>query len=1707
MFMARSLGRVCIALFLALVVVGKAHRAEGQVLVFNPGTTTSVAGNGTTSYSSASYAGVATAAGLNFPRRIVIDASGNLYWIEKGGNVARVLASGNGKIPALPSVASPVAGWVYTVAGNGGTTSCSSATDSFGDGCPATQAPLNGPYGLAVDAQGNVYLDDSGNYLLRVVYAGGSIPGLPASPVVGNVYLLAGTGKTGSTGDGGSASKALIGTSHGLTVDAKGNVYFADSGNQSVRVVYVAGTIPGITSPVVGNVYALAGGTALGACASATSACGDGGPALAAKMNGPDSVGVDANGNIFFSDTSDFRLRAIYASGSLPGIATPVAGYIYTVAGNGVSGNGPDNVAATKSSVSSGMGQPFVDAVGNIYLPDATSNTVRKIDPTGLITTVAGGGSICAAHTNAAGDGCPANAIILNSPTGIVSDAAANLYIADYKNNFIRRIAPGASGLSFSGALGSAITAQTVVVSNAGTQALNLTSVAVTGPFALTSATNCTSSTTLAPGASCQVAVTPQATQAGTGSGSVSVASNATNAVSGVNTIALASMITVGPTKTSLSASPSLANVGQPVVLTATVSASTSGGISPGGAVTFLNGSTTLGSASLTGTQASFTVSSLPAGSYSLTASYGGDANYASSTSSAAALTVSATPVPVVTLSAPATPVVTGQAVSIPVTVAAYTGSSIPTGAVTLMEGSNALAQATLSAGKASFTVPSLPVGLNTLYATYGGDTTFTATASQSLTVAVSSAGQLTVFPGKLTTVAGSHALGSGFSGDNAVATAAQLKTPLGLALDAAGNLYVADSANNRIRRVDATTGNITTVAGTGTACATASLPCGDGGKAISALLNGPQAVRLDLSGNLYILDKGDHAVRKVSAVTGNITTVAGTLGTSGYTGDGSAATSAKLNGPRGLFVDNGGNLFIADSGNAVVREVSAMSGVITTFAGGGTSLGDGGPATSAQFSNPRGLAVDAAGSLYVADMGAYRIRRIDAATGTITTVAGTGTVCTAAPCGDGGMATSAQLAGPQDVVLTPAGDLLFTDPNLNVVRRVSPAGFVSTIAGQQSSTAGYEADGFAATGGLLNYPNSLALSTGGDLYVSEANGSLVRLIAASISGFGFGDVRLGSTADKTFTLASTGSRAATISALALTGGFLQQPSGVTDCVAALTLPSGTSCSLDLQFQPLVSGSASGAATVTSDAGNAPSAGTQIALTGNGQANSGTTPQTLSFTALANHTYGDGPVMLSATASSGLTATFASVTGPASLKGNVLTILGVGTVSVTAYQFGDSTYAAATPVTQSFSVAPATLTVTADDQTRAVGAANPSLTYSVMGFVAGDTAAVLSGAPALSTAATTASPAGSYPIAIAQNTLQAANYTFRLVPGTLKVSGLPQTITFGALAGATYGAAPIPLTATSSSGLPVTYTASGPGSISGSTLSIQGTGTITVTASQAGNSTYAAATPVSQKLSVSPATLTVTANSVSRVINQPNPTFTASITGLVNGDGSSVLSGTPALSTTATQQSPLGSYPIHVAQGTLAAANYLFAFADGVLTVVPPPPDFTLGTNLTSLTLNRGTTGIVTVTLTPISNYKGSVTLSCGSLPAGVSCNFSPATLTADGSGNAVTGTLSVVTTETAALESPFARRTPAALAGFGAAGLLLLFGWRRPRFRGLRLLVLLVCALSGTAGLTGCGSGQTHVAPVVTSITVTGSGTAGSGNAAHTLNLNLTII
>jgi sugar lactone lactonase YvrE len=364
-------------------------------------------------------------------------------------------------------------------------------------------------------------------------------------------------------------------------------------------------------------------------------------------------------------------------------------------------------------------------------------------------------------------------------------------------------------------------------------------------------------------------------------------------------------------------------------------------------------------------------------------------------------------------------------------------------------------------------------------------DVTVTTTSASSgpfngyTVVPLSPSGMIVTFAGDGTTV---------FKGDAGPAILAGLDEPGFVAVDAGGNVYIADRVHNRIRKV-APDGIIDTYGGNGSPGFS-----GDGGSATLASISNPADVLVDSSGNLLIADYANNRIRKV-ATNGTITTIAGN-GNAGFGGDSGPATLAQINLPRGLAMDAAGNLFIADTSNHRVRKVST-NGTITTVAGNGFSgfSGDNGPATSASLTFPSGLAVDPAGNLFIADTANQRIRKV-APNGNITTIAGTGFEQFS---GDGGPAVSAGLRNPSGVTIDPNGNVVITDAGSGRIRRIDAAGIINTIAGN-GTLFGFSGDGGPATGAAMG-PLDVAIDSTGNLFIADHGNDRVRKVTLSPPG------------------------------------------------------------------------------------------------------------------------------------------------------------------------------------------------------------------------------------------------------------------------------------------------------------------------------------------------------------------------------------------------------------------------------------------------------------------------------------------------------------------------------------------------------------------------------------------------------------------------------
>jgi uncharacterized protein (TIGR03437 family) len=635
-------------------------------------------------------------------------------------------------------------------------------TDRVLDGSLAASVPLANPESIAFDSAGNLYITDPSDSRIRKVSTAGIIT------------TIVGTGIPGFSGDRGPAAQAQINNPGQLAIDANNNIYFADRNNLRVRRISADGTI----NTVAGN--------------GSHGVLGDGGPALAASIT-PNGIAVDAQGNLYIGDVDNYKIRKVATDGT-----------ISTFAGVGEFGYGGDNGPAIDAII--GITYDLaVDANSNVYFSDTTNAIVRKIDAvTGVISPFAGSGQ--QGYIN---DGIPATQELM-VPTGLAFDRAANLYISDVNLNRIIQIDTSLNAMTVAGN-------QTAGYAGDGGLAL-LAELDFPNGLAVD------------------------------GTGAVYVADQLNQRV---RKVAQLQINTIAGT-----------------------------GIRDGGAA-----------------------------------------------------------------------------------VAAFLAN--PDGIA--INSANTLAVA--DSGNIEvreFTVGGAINGFGQLMGPPHG-VTFDATGN--LFVTDNEPYVLKVSSGGVTSIVAGNGM-TGFSGDGGTATSATFEDPEGIAVDSTGNFYFADYANERVRKVTASTGLISTIAGNGKIAA-----AGDGGPAASAALD-PLDVALDSKGNLYIADYDNNRIREIT-LDGAIATVVGT-GVAGYAGDGGPAVSALLYGPSGIALDSAGNLYIADNNNAVVRRVTP-SGLITTIAGNGTPVpasGDGGAALAAQM-DPWRLTVDAAGNVYVSDQANSRVRML----------------------------------------------------------------------------------------------------------------------------------------------------------------------------------------------------------------------------------------------------------------------------------------------------------------------------------------------------------------------------------------------------------------------------------------------------------------------------------------------------------------------------------------------------------------------------------------------------------------------------------------------------------------------------------------------------------------------------------------------------------
>ena len=1028
-----------------------------------------------------------------------------------GGLLNTAAVSGGGEVNTTNNTADD-ATIVFPVSGPSGpiiTAVAGTGTFGFsGDGGPATSASLTGPIDVTVDASGNIFFTDSGNRRIRRVDAS-----------TGIITTVAGTGAPGFSGDGGPATSADLRMPGGLLVDAQGNLFFADGGNNRIRRVDAS---TGIITTVAGN--GTRTGDIDGPGGDPTDDLGDGGQATSATLDDPFEVVLDPIGNLYITELRNNRVRRVDA----------ITGIITTVAGNGTAtgtidgpgGNPLDDLGdggpATSASLNFILGLEL-DLVGNLYIGDSGNNRIRKVDAsTGIITTVAGNGTPTGTIDGPGGDptddfldGVPAISASLRSPAGLVFDAAGNLYVGDEDNHSIRKVDTGGTITTVAGDGTRTACFPTTGLCGDGGPA---TSALLNHPFG----------------------VTVDST------GNLYFADDGLNRIRKVTGGAIAG-VTAAINQAASQADPtSTSPINFTVVFNENVTGFATGDVTlsgtAGATTATVTGSGALYNVAVTGmTTGGTVIATIPAAV--ATGAITGLPN-AASVSMDDTVTFSLIVGPIITT-------VAGGGFSDP-------GDGGPATSAQL----NQPREVTVDASGNLFISERLNHRIRKVD-TAGTITTVAGTGTQGFSgdggpatsadlntptgVAVDAAGNLFITGnanhrirkvntvGTITTVAGTGT--QGFSGDGGPATSADLNNPQEVAVDASGNLYIADDLNHRIRRVDASTGIITTVAGDGTVGFS-----GDGGPATSASLTSVVRVRVDLAGNIYIGDGNNHRVRRVDASTGIITTVAGT-GTQGFSGDGGPATSASLNRPGGVGFDAAGNLYFAEVSNQLIRKVDASTGIITTVAGNGTVgfAGDGGPATSANLNTPAGVVADSGGDLYISDVINHRIRKVtggtvagltaainqaagqadptsgspinftvvfnenvtDFATGDLT-LSGTAGATTATVTGSGALYNVAVtgMTGSGTVIasipgIVATGDItgLPNAPSVSIDNTVTSnfVPLINTVAGNGTATFG--GDGSPATSASLNRPNGVAVDAAGNLYIADRSNHRIRKV------------------------------------------------------------------------------------------------------------------------------------------------------------------------------------------------------------------------------------------------------------------------------------------------------------------------------------------------------------------------------------------------------------------------------------------------------------------------------------------------------------------------------------------------------------------------------------------------------------------------------------
>ena len=1087
-----------------------ADQANNRIRKITPsGLIYTVAGNGTSAYSG--DAGAATIASIRYPSDVAIDASGNLIIADKGndrirqvnssgiistiagtgtsgytgdagsatnaniGNIANVSVDATGNTYILDVNNNVVrkintSGVISTVAGNGTYT-------YSGDGVAATSTGLDSPEGLNIDGSGNIYF-----------CYGGSSGRIGKVNTSGIISTIAGYGSYGYIGEGTVAISSPIYLPNAVAVDRSGNIYYGDAMENVIRKINSSGILTTIAGSFTGaGTYTI-----------------DGVPATSVRLT-PSLLALDNVGNVWFSDmgTGTYGSSVVYK--------VDVSGNLWKVAGNGHSST---YTGDGSSATATGLGQVsgiVLDSSGNIYFADDINSKIFKVNTSGIITTIAGTGT-----AGYSGDGGAAISADINQPLSVLLDRLGNLYFNDFgtSGSIIRKINSSGIISTVAGndtsslviedglpATNVSLTATFITVDNygniftSGSHAVpnyiintegyifriegthyNPDSAGIEGTLAIdepcaydkgiTTDANgnlfvceignhkiikfSPSNRIIGPDTLCPLGTGQYRAVFAGGTWSSSNPSVATIGSAGVatgigaGTSTLTYVVTLGCTTSTVTKT---IRVNSTSVAGITGSASVCIGANTTLYNTTTGGVWTSSNTSVATIGTSGTAIGLSTGtsiiSYSITSACG--SSYATNV-----LTVN--PLPTLSIT-PVTPLCTGSSETLSAS-GAIMYSWYPSTGLSANTGANVVCSVTSST---TYTV----LGTNTF------------NCSNTATVVVVM-GANPSFDGIIHVLAGNGSLS--YNGDGIPATVAMVNA-YDIAMDASGNMFVADGANFRIRKIN-TSGIISTIAGNGIQGFS-----GDEGAATNASIDFAYSIALDGSGNIIFSDANNHRIRKIDA-SGIIHTIAGNGDYLGYDGEGVAATSAHLD-PGGFSIDGGGNIIVADQANNRIRKITG-GGLIYTVAGNGTGAysGDGGAATNASIHVPNDVSIDGSGNLIIVDNGNYRLRKVDGS-GIISTIAGTGT---RGYTGDGSSAISANIGLISSVYSDLSGNTYFADDDIYKIRKINTSGTITTVAGNGSTT--YAGDGIAATATGLQSPLGMMVDGSGNTYFCDASGS-----------------------------------------------------------------------------------------------------------------------------------------------------------------------------------------------------------------------------------------------------------------------------------------------------------------------------------------------------------------------------------------------------------------------------------------------------------------------------------------------------------------------------------------------------------------------------------------------------------------------------------------